>query len=270
MLGDPLVTSFMTEGLRLEFHTPPRLTFSPLPRALPSFSQLHMIRPFLPDLLSRGIIREILSPQPLFFSRVFVVPKKDGPMRLVLDLSVLNKMLIVPTFKMETVSRIAPGLIGPLWGCTMDLQDAYFHVPIDWHFHIYLAFIVDGRVYVFQYLPFGLSVAPWAFSRVIKPVKAHLHRLAILVSSYLDDFIFFHRSPDGLRQNLSVVMSLFRRLGIKMKPEKSNLHPSQKVNFLGVLFHLDTMCLSLPPEKVDLIVALCQDMLSRSHLSLRS
>ena len=270
MLGDPTVSSIMSTGLRLSFHSLPPLSFTPPSRALPNPAQLPMIRPFLPHLLSRGIVREITSPHLLFFSRIFVVPKKDGPMRLVIDLSLLNKLLLVPTFKMETVSRIAKGLVGPLWGCTIDLQDAYFHVPVDWHFHMYLAFVVDDRVYVFQYLPFGLASAPWAFSRIIKPVKAHLHHMAVLISSYLDDFLLLNPSSEGLLHNLSEVLSLFKRLGIRVKHEKSHLVPSQKVLFLGVLFHLDTMDLSLPSAKIASISALCQETLGLSLMSRRS
>ena len=117
-----------------------------------------MILPFLPHPLSCGIVRE-LTYHLIFFSRIFVVPKKDGPMRLVLDLSLLNKLLLLPTFKIEPVSRIAKGLVGSLLECTIDLQAAYFHVPVNWHFHMYLAFVMDSRVYVFQYLPFGLASA---------------------------------------------------------------------------------------------------------------
>ncbi|CAL4146586.1 unnamed protein product [Meganyctiphanes norvegica] len=45
---------------------------------------------------------------------------------------------------MESVLQIASGIVEPLWGCTLDLQDAYFHVPMAWFFHRYLAFVVDG------------------------------------------------------------------------------------------------------------------------------
>ena len=40
------------------------------------------------------------KPCPLNFSRLYVVPKKDGP-NLLIDLSFLNTLLVVPTFKME-------------------------------------------------------------------------------------------------------------------------------------------------------------------------
>ena len=204
------MTSIMMEGFRLTFHTDPPLSTFPPKCALPSEGHLPILRSFLPDLLARNIIREVAEPQPLYFSRIFVVEKKGGSFRPVIDLSRLNKLLVVSKFKMETVPRIAKGLVGPLWGCTMDLKDAYFLVPIFWHHQKFLAFVVDGRHYVFMRLPFGLSPAPWCFHRVIKPVKARLHLLGIRINSYLDDFFLSHPARDGLKVDTEVVLSLFR------------------------------------------------------------
>ena len=43
-------------------------------------------------------------------------------------------------------------------------------VPVALAFLCYLAF-VDWVVFVIPFLPFGLSVAPWAFTCVFRPVK---------------------------------------------------------------------------------------------------
>ena len=241
----------------------------PPAHAFPGLAQLPLIRPFLPALLSRRVIRKISSPQLLYFSRVFVVGKKNNSSRLVIDLSLLNLLLIVPKFKMETVEKIAQNITGPMWGCTIDLQDAFFHVPVGWAFQKFLAFVVDGQVYVFQFLPFGLASAPWAFSRVIKPVKGFLHLSLVRIHSFLDDFLFLHPSREGLLEMTSVVLALFQKLGISVNLPKSNFQPSQKVEYLGVLFHLDSLQLSLPEAKVLSISSLSRDMAHSSHRSRR-
>ena len=119
----------MNNGLRLQFHSPPPLTVTPPDWLRCSPSQLPEIRLFVSLLLSRGKIRKAFH-QPLFFSRLFLVPKKGGSLRLIIDLSRLNKFLIVPRFRMESVWDIAAGLILGLWGCTVDLEDAYHSVPV--------------------------------------------------------------------------------------------------------------------------------------------
>ena len=108
--------------------------------------------------------------------------KKNGKKRPIIDLSVLNLHLDFPSFKMETVAVIAKAISTGLWACSIDIQDAYFHVPMNWEFHKFLAFKIENRIFVFQFLPFGLSPAPWVFTRIIKPIKSRLHTLMILIS----------------------------------------------------------------------------------------
>ena len=268
-MGDPVASNIMTEGLKLDFHTPPPLTLLPPPHTLPNSLHLPDIREFIPILLSRKFIRKISTPQLLYFSRPFIVPKKDGPNRLIIDLSHLNKLLITPTFKMERVSEIASCIVDPMWGCTVDLQDAFYHVPVAWSYHMFLAFVVDHQIYVFQVLPFGLSIAPWAFSRVTKPIKAHLHLLLFRFHTFLDDFLILAPSKEALVDRTTYILSLLQSLGLRIHHKKSNLTPSQTVEYLGVTFHLDRLLLSLPNTKVLGIMSVCQDTVHQSQRSRR-
>ena len=259
----------MTEGLTLQFESPPPLCLTPPSYALPSPSQLEDIRGFLPGLLSRRLIRPIRAPIPLFFSRVFIVPKKDGPNRLIIDLSRLNELLVTPTFKMERIWDIATCIVEPMWGCTVDLQDAFYHIPMAWFFHAFLAFVVDGQTYVFQVLPFGLAIAPWAFNRITKPITSRLHLILIRFHAYLDDFLILAPSREDLLEQTSVVLSLLDRLGLSVNLKKSRLTPSQNVDYLGVTFHLDTLQLSLPETKVSSILNRCETTLACPRRSRR-
>ena len=65
-----------------------------------------------------------------FYSKYFLVPKKDGGLRPILDLRVLNKYLRVLSFKMLTHRHIVQSVRQGDWFTTIDLTDAYFHVPI--------------------------------------------------------------------------------------------------------------------------------------------
>ena len=257
----------MTEGLRLTFTDTPHLSLFPPPWAYPKKKDLPGLHSLLPSFLERGVIREIFSPVPLFFSRVFIVPKKDGPLRMVIDLHILNRLLVVPHFLMESVLKIAEGIIERLWGCTIDLKDAYFHVPMAWFFHQFLAFAVEGRTYVFQYLPFGLSLAPWAFHRVIKPVMAQLHREFIRIHSYLDDFLNLHPLREDLLQSTERVLNIFTSLGILVNIKKSAITPSQTVVYLGVLMDLQSLTLQVPPQSVQKVLSICREAIEAGYLT---
>ena len=259
----------MTEGFRLHFIQEPDLRWDPPPDLIMSEAVTARLETFLPGWLVRGVIREIKTRIPLHFSRLFTRAKKNGKLRPVVDLSALNRLLVVPTFKMETVTVISKAISGVLWACSVDIEDAYFHVPMDWDFHKFLAFRLRGKTYVFQFLPFGLSPAPWGFSRVIKPIKRHLHVLLITIFSFLDDFILFAASPTILREVTEVVLDLLHSLGFRINWEKSNLVPSQLIEFLGVTWDLRKSLLMVPPDKKITISSRCQEICLRDFASRR-
>ena len=43
---------------------------------------------------------------PGYYSRIFLVPKKNGKLRLIIDLSVLNHFVYTETFKIETQRKV--------------------------------------------------------------------------------------------------------------------------------------------------------------------
>ena len=136
---------------------------------------------------------------------------------------------------MESVSLIDSSIVDPLSGCTLDLEDAYFHIPVNWFCQMFLAFVIDGLFYVFQYLPFGLSMALWAFNHVMKPIKSHLHQLAFIVYSFLYDFLFLHSHRDGLENLTKYILFLFRTLGFRINLRKSLLNFASSLVPLGRL-----------------------------------
>ncbi len=65
-----------------------------------------------------------------FYSPYFIVPKKGGGLRPILDLRVLNRALHKLPFKMLTHRRMIKCIQPQDWFAATDLKDAYFHVSI--------------------------------------------------------------------------------------------------------------------------------------------
>ena len=97
------------------------------------------------------------------------------------------------------------------------------------------SFVFRDWVYQFKALCFGLSTAPQVFTRVMAPVSAILHSMGIRMRRYLDDWLVQSSSRDSLVRDLQTVLSLCHELGIVVNPQKSNLVPSQIVQYLGVV-----------------------------------
>ena len=240
----------MTSGVKLFFHQRegPYLWPSPPRWAIPTESKSCKLLTFVPDFLSLHTAREIFPPFPsLYYSIIFTVPKKDGSLRPIIDLSELNKLIKVPKFRMETMQSISRSILGPMWGCTADVSNAFHSVPLDWEFHKYFAFcIVDKgrlRVFVFQFLPFGLSTAPWVFNRIIKPIKKYIRINICQFHSYLDDFFMLDYSAEALAAKIPRIKALITSLGLHWNEAESDFRPRLFVHFLGVLVNLQDMTL---------------------------
>ncbi len=89
-----------------------------------------------------------------FYSPYFIVPKKGGGLRLILDLRVLNRALHKLPFRMLMQKRIFQCVRPFDWFAAIDLKDAYFHVSILPRHRPFLRFAFEGRAYQYKALPF--------------------------------------------------------------------------------------------------------------------
>ena len=130
---------------------------------------------------------------------------------------------------------------------SIDLKEAYLQVPIHPSSRHLLRFVFRGKVYQFKALCFGLSTAPQVFTRVMAPVSAILHSMGIRMRRYLDDWLVQSSSRDSLVRDLRTVLGLCHELGIVVNPQKSNLVPSQIVQYLGVV--IDSISFRASPSQ---------------------
>ena len=186
-------------------------------------------------------------------SKIRPHPKKQkGQYRLVVDLRGVNQGLSEKPFRMETLPRVLMFIAGKRWGITIDLKEGYYHLLVHPSFRKYLGIKgPDGRIFRFRTLNFGLSQAPWIFTKVIRQVLIILRGRGITCSAYLDDFIVVGDSFEGLQQTLEEeVLPLFSSLGLLINEEKSKLIPSQRVEYLGLVMDLGAGLISIPTQKV--------------------
>jgi hypothetical protein len=111
-------------------------------------------------LIKKGAIEEVpLHPPPLsFISNIFLVQKKNGNVSPVINLKKLNAAhLETPHFRMESPQDVRQAIRPGDWAASIDLKDAYFHVPIAMAARKYLRFGWRGLLFQFCVLPFGLS-----------------------------------------------------------------------------------------------------------------
>ena len=185
--------------------------------------------------IAKGALELAPLPSPDFYGHLFVVWKTSGSWRPVIDLSHLNRFVDVSHFQMETLQSVLLSVRQGDWMASIDLKEAYLQVPVHPASRHFLRFVFRGTVYQFKALCFGLSTAPQVFTRVMAPVSAILHSLGIRMRRYLDDWLVQSSSRESLLEDLQTVLRLCHELGIVINPMKSNLIPSQVVQYLGVV-----------------------------------
>ena len=187
----------------------------------------------LGDLVAKNCIREMLPKEEGFFSRVFLVPKRSGNFRLVIDLSELNRLLAPVTFQMDTLAKVKQAAMPGMWATSLDLKDAYHHIPIHERSQQFLCFQVGNRRFRYLVLPFGLMSAPWVFTEVMKQIKRWSVALRMLLFQYIDDWLHLHFSQTRSRLSTSALLELCLKLGLLVNIAKSELSPTQSIVFLG-------------------------------------
>ena len=87
------------------------------------------IQKFVKDLFMANVISKTKHVR--FAARLFSVPKKNSDkVRIILDLSPLNKFIYCPTFRMTTTGDIMGLLPRNCYAASIDIKDAYWHIPM--------------------------------------------------------------------------------------------------------------------------------------------
>ena len=221
-------------------------------------------------LQEKEAIEEVLPPYgPGFYNLLFVVPKQPEGWRPVLNVRALNEYVTKVNFKMETSSTVQVALADAKWAVTLDLKDAFFHIPMHPKARPFLRFMSQNKVWQFKVLPFGLTVAPFLFTWVMRPVVKELRRQGIRVHIYLDDMIIFHTDETTLRHHRDTALTLLQELGFHINWGKSQLVPVSTIVYLGMEFTLKSSLVRPPMDKCLEIKELAQKFMDNAYMTAR-
>ena len=116
-------------GYRLEFFAVPQQVVAPV-TVVKGLTQQNVMQEEIEKLLLKGAIQLVSPSNGQFVSRLFLVPKKTGDLRPVINLRPLNKFIIRKHFKMENLQNVTQLVRKGDYMVTIDLKDAYFSIPI--------------------------------------------------------------------------------------------------------------------------------------------
>ena len=135
---------------------------------------------------------------------------------------------------MSNHSTLSKCLLAPAWMASLDLKDAYLHVPIRRNLHKFLALTCWGKLFFFRSLPFGLATARWLFSLLMEQALAELRNKGINILGYIDDLVLWNQNKQLLEEHVERTVSFLVGLGLTLNWEKSCPSPASSLIWVGV------------------------------------
>ena len=115
----------------------------------------------------------------------------------------------------------------------------------------YLRFQTKKGVFQFRALRFGVATAPLEFTRIVKEVKLIAHARNLRIHQYLDDWLLRSPTEEQCLKDSKSLVKLAQELGWLINFQKSELVPTQNLDFLGYHFDLQNAMVFPTQKKLD-------------------
>ena len=253
----------LLKGIHVPFiHGPPSQKFLPHELKMTDDEKLFVAKE-LQHLLETGCIRRLPDKIPHgWMSNIFLVPKKNGGFRIILNLKQLNEHVVYTKFKMDHIDRVVQLLQRGDHLGSLNLVSAYSHLGIQERYQKYFQFTWRGVFYCYTTLPQGFEDAPRMFVHCTNPIMAYLRKLLVDIVIYIDDTFLRAPTAEELQRNLRLTQELFANYGLTVNVEKSCLTPCTRMEFLGFILDSVAYTISVTPQKREALSRLINPILA--------
>ena len=260
-------------GYKIELDNMPFQTSIPKPLSFNDSDQ-KLIEAEIERFLKANIIERVSDDDDSdneFISNIFFRPKKDGRIRIILNLKTFNENHMDKChFKMESLQSAISAMREHCYFGSVDLSEAFYSISIHESDRKFFRFWHNNQKYQFTALIMGLTSSPRVFTKILKPVFAKLRAKGHISTAYTDDSCLQGISFQSCLQNIQDTVALMDSLGLTVHPEKSVLIPTQEIVFLGFVLCSLTMTVRPTPEKCEKVISLAQQILDRRRVTIRT
>jgi hypothetical protein len=192
----------------------------------------------------------IRQPDSEWASPTFIIPKKDGRVRVTSDLREVNKRIIRSPFPIPKIATMLQEMEGFTYATALDLNMGYYTIRLDGDAQKICTIIFPWGKYSYQRLPMGISNAPDIFQEKMSGLMQSLE----YVKTYIDDILVITKDDfvDHLKK-LEQVLIRLRDAGLRVNIDKS-FFAEDEIEYLGYI--LTQQGIKPQAKKVSAIIAL--------------
>ena len=152
---------------------------------------------------------------------------------------------------------------------SLDLNQAFYHVPLARNQRQYFAFDFLNKRYCFTCLPFGLTTSPRVFTKILKPLIGLLRQQGMRIVTYLDNILIMAILKKEVLDQTSHLISALQNHGFTINIKKSCLNPTQVIDYLGFQVNTKEMIFKLPRHKIKNLTRECRKVKSQITIHVR-
>ena len=203
-----------------------------VPRAIHTARHVPLpLRPQVEEELKRmemlGVISKVDQPTE-WCAGMVVVPKKNGKVRICVDLKYLNKSVLREVHPLPSVDETLAQLGGAKVFSKLDANSGFWQIPLDKPSRLLTTFITPFGRYHFNKLPFGISSAPEHFQKRMSAILSGLPG----VVCQMDDVLAFGEDQSQHDERLDAALRRLESAGVTLNPGKCKFS-CREIDFLG-------------------------------------
>jgi hypothetical protein len=164
-------------------------------------------------------------------SFVVLVPKPDGSLRICINFSKINKMLLRHHYPLPPCQDLINQLARHKYFAKIDLFNGFYNFSVAKSAQWLTSTIAPGHALTWRKIPQGLAPVPswfqWAMSAVL---GEHVSTICLL---YIDDLIIFGDTPEELNANIRKILARLNSYHLRINIKKCDFNPTEEIEFLG-------------------------------------
>jgi len=178
-------------------------------------------------------------------SPTYLVAKKNGSKRLVIDLRVINNLVIPKLVQLPQIEELLDEITAkePTIFSVMDIFSVFYNIPLSEESRDLTTFTApDGRRFKYRRCPFGLNNAPSQLSVILGNLfsdKSRFHSLAC----YAGDLAIYSCDWKSHLQQLELMLRTLQDVRLSRNPRKTEIGASE-IEYLGYRLSGDSVRMS--------------------------